>query len=1274
MSIKLPFKPIFALEYDDELLVTIKQQVSTNSKIVQDAVVIHSELIPLDIKESLDFLTENSISFDFFIAICLNLYYLERKFVKATELCLKNLMENNSSSDKINVLFTLVENWPSEKLPLLSVYKLKKETEEQRIIQLTDKAFKWIDSFIALTKKHEYELFDDAFHKQGFFSNEESILNELGLKSKKRVLIQDNSNLVTEFENKLLENLKNSKLSVIISDLNFELKQFLNFFILKLLNLHKKVLWNRLDFFKQQFSEFFTLLDIVYITTIDDKQFPDQYEVVSSLRETPSIIIVSEESWLQFEQMKVFIHGIRTLTYPKMDLADNIHKEYVEKFWTKYIDTIELSFTSTEKIDLKEAVFEKSAGSITYIDNILTYIKTLKLESISNSVLKELPQNSIELLATEFKRDFFESDTDKNILKTLLGLSTIQKSFSITYFTKKQIFEFYKIVLKNSGNENKIEDKNTDKLLNFFTKIGSLYTFTSNILVNALFNSNKIFNDEKTENFAFKKLFLVIQNTITDLTEFKFVDRYKEVLIGLLQSADSLDIFLSFLDLIIIDPEFMTLIKNSNFDKDHFFKILEETKRNESNLLKKPFIETINYVLYTLEYLFDGYIVKGLYETSKAILEYLEISYDLIENENKPRFFFQKARQTIAKGDIERTYNNLTQGIKLAKQTKNYWTLGILLRLVAETYFINKQPVFGNYSFDQIFQLYQRIVPDKTRFKAYTLLKLSDRLNEIGLFAYSLQSIEESAEIFHTKSLLLEEVNTKQKMADILFKLGSTDLAVNELTLALTLIRDLDDSLTKRLEAIKNAFVNSEIYHPLYAFKNWTKVNYFNAQSLELQLEKYQKIFLEIREKDLSEDSLQQMIIYLRLLFKSGKILEFRLVLDYIERHIPAKSLNRGLLYLELSLIHNFFANADIANYYSDLAKNTLFSLPIDYEISIKYQLNYISFQLYNNKYELAELLLQDQFLRRKGKNEADLYLLLANLESHKNLPNNFEAFFEKGKSLKLEKSESPPSKQDIRLYGSGLLYNQYIKLFPLIDMPKKDIELIEEINWHFYTITIDVNTSNYSLALQKFAKIDELAKGLTTKTWQDDFTIIQMKKLGQIYYNDKSNPENIKKSIYYWQNALKKISEIITDNPLLYLFERLDLLYLIGKSAVINGLFDLDEANKYLISGKNLIKKHKVHNSLQLEFQFDSALAANYFEAKNYEKAIKYYNRALDKHNNKLYAELQTILTNLSLSYIEQKETEELESFIKKYKEYFKIFGIQEELISKGIEKNLLD
>ena len=405
-----------------------------------------------------------------------------------------------------------------------------------------------------------------------------------------------------------------------------------------------------------------------------------------------------------------------------------------------------------------------------------------------------------------------------------------------------------------------------------------------------------------------------------------------------------------------------------------------------------------------------------------------------------------------------------------------------------------------------------------------------------------------------------------------------------------------------------------------------------------------------------------------------GKIQQLRVVLDYFERNFPTNSQNKGLVYLELSLLHNFLAIVDVANFYSVLARTTLFSLPVEYEISINFLLNYLGFDFYTNRFELAEMLLQDQFLRKKRKNESDLYLFYAYLETKKNPPNDFDKFYEKAKGLKIAKSELLKSKQEIRSYGAGILSNQYISVFPIVNISKKDLDIIEEINWLFFTITVDANTGQFLAAFQKLSKVEELMQGLTTKEWKEDFSISYLKKLGQLYYNDKSNPDNSKKCIFYWQNALKKIIEVTNTEPQLYLFERLDLLYLIGKSSVKFGVLESNEANKYLVSGKNLIKKFNVHNSLQLEFQFDSALGTNYYEAKDYHQAIKYYTRALAKHDNKLYAELQIILLNLISSYQEQADKDAIKELITKYQEYIRILGIQEELEKKGIEKSLFN
>ena len=1274
MSVKLPFKPVFAIDMDQELLDTTTQQVQKFLKPLEESLSKSLQDPQGIMQKSINYVIDSKFSVSFLAQTLLSLFFLERSFVKATESSITKLVNETQSHETIKDLIALIETWSKDYEALFSVYTLKKGSTEERIIQLTDTAFKWVDSFVPITKKYEYRLFKDSFHQSALISNEDTILNILDLQTKKKVLVYDQTKSVADLEKNILQNVTNNTLSILICDSSgFEVKQFLFFLTKNLLSSQKKVLFQKLDFFKVQFAELFNVLGLVYISSIDYISFTDQYEIINSLRNTSSIILLSEESWSKFKDHKLFTHEIRTYVYPQKNLANKPEREYIEKFCSNYVETSSLTIQSVEKNDLVQTLVEKSAGSIAFINQSLDYIKRLSITTYTDKFLNELPAGELGLHATMFKKHFMDIDNGSLDLQTLITLVTIQTKFGITTFSKNQLINLHSVLQATMGTSGASDDQTTTGLMDYFTSTDNLYTIASNTTVSILTAPSRYFDDEKTEDFAIKKLFLIIQNVIAELPDLNYEDIFKKMLIDSLQTSDISEKVLNLMDLMIIDPDFQVSLQQNSFDIDALWNEFKRIKDNESDLLTKPLLNVVELFLYKVEFLFDSYLVKGSYKTSERLLTYLEKNYDLLDTEHEARFHFQKSRQFIAQGELEKAHVELTETIKLVKQTKNYWTLAVVLRLLAETYFINRQPLFSTYCFDQIFQLFGRVLPDKQRFKGYSLLKASDRLNEAGLFALSLQNIEKALDLFHEKNLLLEELNGRQKIADILYKLGSTDIAVNELTLAIqSLGDDLDEPYKKRLEAIKNVFANPEIYHPLYSYKNWTKINYVNIDTLKLQEERYEKIFTENRDKEVSEEVLQQMIYYLRLLFKLGKIQDLRLVLDYLERHIPAKSQNKGLLYLELSLIHNFLANIDIANYYCDLAKSSLFSLPIDYDISIRYQLNFIGFQLYNARYELAELLLQDQFLRKRRKQEADLYLFYAALESHKRPPNDFEKFYEKGKSLQIGKSARSLSKQDIKLYGSSILFDTYQDLFPITNLPKKDVEIIEEIQWLFCGVTIDGTTGSYTSATQKLSKIEELVSQITDKDWKDDLTINYLKKSGQIYYNDKSSPENSKKCIYNWQNALKKITFAIKENPRLYLFERLDLMYLIGKSVVQFGLLESEEANKYLLSGKNLIRKHNVHNSLQLEFQFDTALATNYFDSKNYEQAIKYYTRALDKHDNKLYAELQSILLNLFSSYLEMNKKDEIKKLIQKYREYIRIFNIQEDLEKKGLEKEL--
>ncbi len=1259
MSVKLSFKPIFTLEYDQELLQTVTAQVKKYSTTLVESLTTNQELIPSTIKESFDFVFSKGISLEELIQLSLSLYFLERSFVKATESCIQGLLADNIDPNKLNLFFSLSENWPDNSTQILSVYKLSKGSETQKIIQLTNSMMKWVDSFVPITKKHEFSLFEGKFYQNGFIESEDSLCTTLELQSKKKLLVQDQTKKIADLETSILNSLATNKLTLLKADYSsFELKQFLFFIGKKLFNGEKKLLFQQIEFFKIQFAELFEKLGIIFVTNLEDKEFSEQYELINSLRNTPSIVILSEDSWTKFESMNLFIREITIVSYPRKDLLDKDVKDYLKDFTANFIEHSSLSLQPMEKNDLIDAIVDKSDGSLSYVEQSISYLEKLSGTVFNSKFFEEFPKGELELDALLFKTNFLDREHGKSLLTVLIGLANIHTRYSISNYTQNQLLKIKDKIMGQTTSSDTIETI----LFSYFKKNGKYYSFRSHKIIHLLNNPSTYFDDEHSDNFKVKKQLLLIQDFFTNIQEIDFYGIFKNMLLESIKenTSESID---NVLTLIAIDQDFYRSLGEIAFTKEVLITKIEELKNSESEFLKKPYNESVDYVLYQIEYYFDNYLVKGAYNSSQTLLEYLEACYKVLPQDSKARFHFQKSRQLVAQGEFNQVYAELTESIKHIKRDKDFWTLSVVLRLLAETYFINRQPLFGTYAFDQLFQLYARILPVNTRFKGYSLLKLSDRLNETGLFAYSLQNLEDALRLFMASSLSLEEITCQQKMADILYKLGQPELAVQSINRAIELVKDADKNFSDRLESIKNAFENPELYHPFFSYKNWLKINYTNTESLLIQQQKYKKIFEENKDKEISEDYLQQLLYYIRLSFKLGNIQELRLAIDYLERHIPTKSPNKGLIYLELSLLHNFLANTDVANYYSDLAKSSLFSVPIDYDISSKYQLNYISYRLYNGQYELGELLIQDQFLRKKRKNEAELYLQYAFLESHKNPPNEFEKYYDRGISLYRDRLDMKMSKQEIKSYGSGILRDQYINIFPIVNLPKKEVAIIEEIHWLFYKMSVDVIKSSFTAAIEKLSKVESLTSQLATNDWKTDISINYLKKLGQVYYNDKQNPDNAKKSIIYWQKALKSISELTKEGPLLYLFERLDLLYLIGKSSVEFNLLSVEEANKYLISGKNLIRKHNVHNSLQLEFQFDSALGMNFFEAKNYIQAIKYYTRALEKHNNKLYAELRTILLNLVVSYKETQNKEALEELLKKYEDYIKIFTLQGEI-----------
>ena len=284
-------------------------------------------------------------------------------------------------------------------------------------------------------------------------------------------------------------------------------------------------------------------------------------------------------------------------------------------------------------------------------------------------------------------------------------------------------------------------------------------------------------------------------------------------------------------------------------------------------------------------------------------------------------------------------------------------------------------------------------------------------------------------------------------------------------------------------------------------------------------------------------------------------------------------------------------------------------------------------------------------------------------LESKKKEPNSFERFYEKGRSLFFEQHDLNINKSEIRNYAPSLLFNYYEVIFPIIGLSKIDVKIVTGVLSSFYKATINASKSVFTDAIENIIKVNEFLSDLTSTEWKEDIKIFYFKRLGQIYFNDKTDQSNQKKSIVSWQQALKTITNITGEQQLLYLFEKLDLFYLIGKNSYKFGLFEVSEANKYLLSGKNLLSRFHVKNSIILEFQFDAALGFNYFDSKDYEKSEKYFLRALEKHENKLYEDLKLILMDLAKIYLNKEEKDKLNKFQEKYNLIMEFFDIKKDL-----------
>jgi len=329
MSLKLPFKPIFVVDYNNETLSTVKEQIGKYVHYLTEALADISSLSNSDIKESLVFVTNNNVINPILPQLLVGLYFLERSFIKGTNLCISELLEINKFSELMHSIISVFENWPQNLQPIITVFTLKKETEELKVLQLSNKSYVWVDKFIPLEKKHEYKLFDQEFYKNSYITTEDAILTELQVTSKKKFLLEDTSTSVQTLFQVILTNLEKEKLNIVVGDCEtFEEKQFIFFLGKKLLSLNKKILFNNLDFFHLPFTDLFNRLNIVFVSTIlDYKSFNEQYEIINSLRNNPAIVFLSDESFQKFEELKIFNENISIHNFPKKNSADNQDRE-----------------------------------------------------------------------------------------------------------------------------------------------------------------------------------------------------------------------------------------------------------------------------------------------------------------------------------------------------------------------------------------------------------------------------------------------------------------------------------------------------------------------------------------------------------------------------------------------------------------------------------------------------------------------------------------------------------------------------------------------------------------------------------------------------------------------------------------------------------------------------------------------------------------------------------------------------------------------------------
>ena len=438
MSIKLPFKPIFAIDYDEEILDTVKEQTDKYLSVVQEVIEKKPAEIPAEIRESLQIFIsiENVITFlpRFFLSV----YFLERSFIKMTYDCLTTILTGEKITDYLKSIEEVVERWPKELRPLITIYHVSKGSEDQKIFQLTDFFFRWINSYIPVPKRHEFKLFDDSFHKNFLLSNEDSLISEFGLAAKKKIILPVVTKSFSNVTENILKNIQENKLTVLICDSEALEAKFLLFFIIKEINkVEKRILFNNVDFFKLPFAEFFNLVNISFISNnLDLKSFQEQYELLNALRNTPSLILVSTETWAKFEPMKVFTNELSSFVVPRLESTNSDEKEYLFSFITNYLDKSNLKLDVFEKNDLIETLIKKSSGSLNYLDTFISHTPTLFTDIFDVKKSENLPQGDVELAVFLFKSYFVDNKANVIILLTLLGLSSIQFKVGRNIFTK----------------------------------------------------------------------------------------------------------------------------------------------------------------------------------------------------------------------------------------------------------------------------------------------------------------------------------------------------------------------------------------------------------------------------------------------------------------------------------------------------------------------------------------------------------------------------------------------------------------------------------------------------------------------------------------------------------------------------------------------------------------------------------------------------------------------------------------------------------------------